>query len=204
MLLVLIIKRIREAKMLDMKKLYVCVIATALCAIGTGSASAAQFTSSATGSFGGHALENQVLTTNAGEVVCTGATSAGPLQNLADTQIHETRTYTGCKAFSVATVHTSPVTLTLTADGTVHVVNPITITPTLFGVSACTITIPAQTWTGIAYSNVGANNIKVTPMVTGIVYISTGGPCGASGSNGTLRGASELNRIGGGTLRFDP
>jgi hypothetical protein len=190
--------------MTKLRQLSALLAASALCAIGAGNASAAEFTFSATGTLEGRALEHQVFTTNGGEVACTGATATAPLNNTVFTEIHSTWTYTNCKAFSIATVHISPATLTLTADGTVHLVNPITITPTIFGVSVCTVTISAQTWTGIAYSNVGATNITVTPTVNGITYITTGGACGVSGSNGTYNGASEWARRGGGTVRFDP
>jgi hypothetical protein len=190
--------------MRTLKKFGVLAVAIfALSAIGVASASAAQFTASATGTAAAKQLENQVFTTNGGEVVCTGLTGTGPIKNTTDVEIHMTINYTGCKAFSIATVHISAATYTFTADGTVHVVNPITITPTIFGVSACTTTVPAQTLTGIGYSNPSSSTVKVTPTVNGITYTTTGGVCGASGSNGTYRGAAEASRVGGGTIQFD-
>ncbi len=73
-----------------------------LCAIGAANASAAQFTASATGSFEGKALSNQVFTTNAGTVTCSTAATTGTIQK------------------PLPPSRTSP---------SVHLLNDITITP---------------------------------------------------------------------------
>ncbi len=189
--------------MRSMKKLGVLVAVFALCAIGAANASAAEFTASETGSLEGKALETNVFTTSGGKVECTGAATSGTIAKTADTKQHVTVKYSGCKAFSIANTHISDATYLFTSDGTVHVENTITITPTIFGFSACTVTVTPQTVGTVDFANSGSNNVKVTPTVTGIKYHSTGGSCGSAGENGTYTGASEVNRSGGGTLRFD-
>jgi len=190
--------------MRSMKKLGVLVAVFALCAIGAANASAAQFTASATGTLSGKALETQTFTTNGGTVNCSTAATSGAVEKTADTQQHVTVTYSGCNAFGFATVHITPATYQFTSNGQVHIKNTISITPTLFGASLCTTTVTPQTVGTVDFANSGASNVKVTPTVTGIAYHSTGGSCGAAGVNGTYKGANEVNRVGGGTLRFDP
>ena len=62
----------------------------------------------------------------------------------------------------------------------------------------CTVTIGPQPVGTVDYANAGTKNLKVTYTLSGIVYTSTGGACGESGTNGTYAGASELERVGGG------
>jgi hypothetical protein len=175
----------------------------AICAVGAATASAAQFTASATGTLVGHALENQVLTTNGGEVVCSKAAAEGAIISTASAEQEVTVNYSGCTAFGFANVDVSPEKYLFTAFGPVHIKNSVTITPTLFGASLCTTTVPPQTVSAVAFANSGLANIKEVPFVTGITYTSTGGACGLAGANGTLKGAIEWTRSGGGTLRFD-
>ncbi len=189
----------------SMKKLSALVAVLALCAIGAANASAAEFTASATGTLTGKALATQVFTTNGGKVECTTAASSGTIAKTADTQQEVNVKYSGCTAFGFATVDISEAEYQFTAAGQVHVQNTIKITPTLFGASICTVTVKPQASLGLVdFANSGASNVKVTPTVAGIIYESTGGACGSSGINGTYVGASEVNRVGGGTLRFDP
>jgi len=82
----------------------------------------------------------------------------------------------------------------------VHLLNTVTIDNTG---AACNVTLKPQTVNRIKYSNSGGKRV-VTPEVTGITYTSTGGLCGSSGTNGTFTGTSELERVGGGSLTFDP
>jgi hypothetical protein len=192
-----------EQNMRSLKKLSVLAIAVfAFSAIGVASASAAQFTASATGEITGKALETQVFTTNGGEVRCNNIDVTGKIEKTASPEQHTTITYTNCTAFGIATVHISPATYLFTANGEVHIKNTIKITVTggIFG--ECTITVAPQTVKSVSYTN-NAGKIKVTPNVTGIVYTSTGGVCGSSGANGTYKGAAETERVGGGTISWD-
>jgi hypothetical protein len=189
-----------------MKKLGILVAVFALSAIGAASASAhAEFTASATGSLAGSAVEPNVFTTSGGTVTCNNAATSGTIAETAATAQHVTVKYSSCTAFGFVNTHISDATYLFTAaTGTnVHVQNQIKITPTTFGFSACTVTVNPQTVGTVDYANSGANNVRVTPTVTGIAYTSTGGICGPSGNNGTYSGASEISRVGGGTLRYD-
>jgi hypothetical protein len=189
--------------MRSLKKFGVLVAAMfAFSAIGVASASAAQFTASATGEITGKALETQVFTTSGGEVRCSSIDVTGKIEKTASPEQHLSITYTGCTAFGFP-VHITVATYLFTANNTVHVNNNIVLTVTggIFG--ECTITVPKQGPLGtVTYTN-NAGKIKVTPNVTGIKYTSTGGICGASGENGTYKGASESERVGGGTISWD-
>jgi hypothetical protein len=176
----------------------------ALSAIGAANASAAEFTASATGNLVGKALENQVFTTNGGTIQCSTAASKGPLTSTAAKDWHLTIFLSGCSAFGFASVDIVELTFTFTSIRRVHLTASLIFTPTLFGTSLCTLTMAPQELGSVEYANSGTSNVKITPNISGIVYTSSGGSCGSSGSNGTFKGASEVSREGGGTVRFDP
>jgi hypothetical protein len=180
-------------------------VALALCAAGDPSASAAHFTFSATGSLEGKAVENQVFTLNGGTVKCATAAGAGVIGSTDFTTLHLRVKYSGCTAFGFSTIDFSEATYQFTAgEGKdVHIKNTMTLTPTLFGASLCTVTVGPQTVGTVDYSNASASTVKVAPAVTGIKYTSSGGSCGTSGENGTYTGASEVSRVGGGSVQYD-
>ncbi|HKO37476.1 MAG TPA: hypothetical protein VJU14_03820 [Solirubrobacterales bacterium] len=175
------------------------VVVFALSATGTANASVDTFTASATGNVFGKALETQTFTVNGGQITCATAETFGPIEKTASTEQHLTVAYRGCTAFSLANVDISPATYLITASGQVHLLNTVTINVTS---ASCSISMGPQTVGSFSFSN-NAGKLKLTPNVTGITYTSTGGTCGASGSNGTFTGKSELERMGGGTLAFD-
>jgi hypothetical protein len=176
------------------------VVVFALSAIGPASALASQFTASATGSLAGKALESQVLTTNGGTVICNNAQTTGTITSIATYEQHVKVDYSLCAIFGFGG-HISPATFLFTSGGAVHLKNTVTITPTFFGSSLCTTTIPPQVMSSVSYSNNG-NNLIVQPNVTGIKYTTEGVFCGASGSNGTYEGRNEINRVGGGSVSY--
>ena len=63
----------------------------------------------------------------------------------------------------------------------------------------CTVTVGPQSVGTVDYSNL-SSRIKITSTATGIKYTSSGGSCGSSGENGTYTGASDLGRVGGGSV----
>jgi hypothetical protein len=189
----------RRIKMFGMLVAVICAIS----ALGAANSSA-EFTASATGELHGRALENQLFTTSAGSVLCSAATTTGTITKTATPEQHVTVHYSGCTAFALPAVHVSTATYLFTTDGTVHIVEPITITvtKTLF-TAHCTITVKAQTVGTVDFETVGSK-VKVTPTVTGIHSVGSGGPCGSTTSNtGTYEGASEIERVGGGFVAFD-
>jgi hypothetical protein len=190
--------------MRSLKKLGVLVIAVlALGAFGAANASA-EFTASALGEIHGNALETQVFETVAGTIECAGATTTGSITALASTEQHVTVHYSNCKAFGLVNVHISTATyLFTTHEGTVHVVEPITITvtKTLF-TAHCTVTVGKQTLSKVDFINNG-NNVIVQPTIGGIHSVGSGGVCGGTNSTGTYTGKSEVSRVGGGTVSVD-
>jgi hypothetical protein len=175
----------------------------AFCVVGAANASAAEFTASSTGTTLGHAVEVQSFTFNGGTLKCSVAAAKGAINSTASTERTVEVNYSGCTAFGIATVDVGKAEYTYTAGGTLEVLNNVSITPTVFGTSACTVTITRQSVNTVAFANVGASNVESTPNVSGITYKSSEGACGAPGSNGTFVGSSEFNREATGTVRFD-
>jgi len=181
------------------KKFGVLLAVFALSAIGAGSASAAQFTASATGNLTGKATATQVFTFNGGQVKCSNAHTTGTIKSVATAEQTVEVKYSACTGFGFIV---APFTAqyNFTANGEVHIENTITIIPQGAG---CTITIAPQPVGKVGYSTSGTKLILI-PNVSGIVYTSTKGLCGSSGGNGTYTGTNEWERIGGGSLTFDP
>ncbi len=181
------------------------LVVAAFSALGVGSASAAEFTASSTGSLSGSLTEDLVLNTGAGEVVCKKAEMTGTIPSTKATDRHVTLVPLGtsCKAFGIATVDPSNMTLNLTSNGQVHFVSPVTITVTGFLIH-CTVTFPAQTRGTVTYTTSGTGTI-VQFMVTGITSTGNGGLCGGHNSTGTLTGSLRVaHTTSGQTLSFDP
>ena len=189
------------------KSTLLIAVVAALSAISVASASAAALTYSATGTLAGKSLTGQTLTTSAGQVKCLGAQTTGSITSTNSSEQHITVNYKSCTALGFVDVDVSPATYLLTASGTAHLQGPITINVTSV---ACHLTVSAQELKPISYVNGTSGEppkhtgrVKVTTNASGVSYTSTGGLCGASGSNGTFTGTSELERLGGGSITFD-
>jgi hypothetical protein len=186
-----------------MKSFSVVAIALfALSAIGVANASASTFTYSAPGELTGHALETQKFVTNGGTIECSEAPSSGLIESTEAIELHVSIEYKQCKAFGFPVDVTAKATFRYTANGKMHFTASLvfTVTGGIFG--ECTITIGEQEVGALTYTN-NSGKLKVTPNVTGIAYTSTGGLCGSSGTNGTYTGASEIERVGGGSISWD-
>jgi hypothetical protein len=192
--------------MRSVKALGVLALAVfALSAISVASASAApKFTSSASGgALTGTQTSNQVFKINGGTTTCTGAASSGTVPASPSTEIHITVHTTGCTAFGFVNTDITDATYTITADGSVHITNTITITPTGAG---CTVTVKPQTVGTIAFDNKvsgGFTGVEETSAVSAITYTSTGGLCGSSGTNGTFTGNSFAHGPTGVSISWD-
>lgn len=185
--------------MRSFKKFGVLAVVFALSAIGAGTASAAQFTASATGELSGRGTLSHTFTTNAGQIKCWPTAIKGAITSTASSEQHVTVNYSGCTAFGFANVHISPATYNLTANGTYHIKNTITMNTTL----GCHVTIHPQTRGSVVYGNLPGGYLSANFYVTGLSYTATGGLCGASGSNGTYDGWTESRRAFGGSLSHD-
>lgn len=186
-----------------LKKLSVLTAAVlALGAIGAGSASAAQFTASATGELGGRALTKQVFTFSGGAVTCTSAVPSGTIESVASEDLHFTIKYGECtfsNGLGTFAAEVSPATFTVTATGTVHLQNTVTIKVASL---QCHLTIKPQSLNLVNFTNT-FGRIKLLFQLANILYTSAG-LCGSEGSNGTLGGEIEIERVGGGSISWDP
>jgi hypothetical protein len=178
------------------------LIAMAVLAIGVISASAAsaapKFTSTGTPTtIHGVQATTNVLTINGGELECESVTFEGTVTGTEAASITVHPTFGGCLAFGrAAEITTTGCNFVLSATGTaeieceagkkiiIHVPSgPCTIEfgPQMLGASS------------VSFTNGGTkgsttSTVTVTANVTGITYTSTGGACGASGTNGTYTG----------------
>lgn len=164
-------------------------------AVGVAAASAANFQVNEPGTMSGSATTVQVLTVSGGQIRCTGAATAGTVEQFASETQKVTVNYSGCTAFGFTGAVVSPAEYMLHANGVVDVLNTITVTVPGAG---CSVMVgPQAGLTTIAYTNSGGK-VKASSSIAGISYATTGGLCGPGGVNGTFTGASELALIGGG------
>jgi hypothetical protein len=177
----------------------------ALSAIGAATASA-EFTSTGEGSITG--TQEGTHTFKAGSTVtCKKVDATGNVVKLASASQEVTVHYSECTVDGFNnTAHVSDATYEFTTaidEFDVHLLNTVTITPTVFGSSACTITVTPQTLNTVDYTNVAGGGVTVNSTVSGISYHSTGGLCGSSGTTGTYTGSVNVNGTAGQTLSVD-
>jgi hypothetical protein len=179
----------------------------AMTAVVASAASAAvEFNSeAATTNLTGTQTEQNVLTVTGGTVKCNVATFAGTQSGTTKSELEVEPKYSGCTAFGQAShIDTNGCKYKMTAAGKVSIScgagGPIVVTvgtPTVF----CTVKVGAHTPANndVDYTNEGAGKtrdilVRATagkiPLTAneGITYTSSGGICGASGSNGAYRG----------------
>ncbi len=183
-------------------------VACALCAVTAQVATATEAYTSGVGAgvrtfAAGDKTTNHVFSSPSGPVVCTTIGFLGESVQTGPTieEITLTPSFSGCTAFGF-TAHvsnnscdflfTAPTTVTAN-EWTIHPAHIVpssgsscnfTVTPTFFGASVCTQTIPNQTAT--SGHIIGKNSAaEVSPMdgtlestITGIHYTGTGGVCG--------------------------
>jgi hypothetical protein len=194
----------RRSDMRSLKLFGALLAVTALIAIGAATASA-EFTYTAPGSITG--TQEGTHTFKAGSTVtCKKVDATGAIEKVFGSSQEVTVHYSECTVDGFNNfAHVSDATYTFTSTGEVdvHLLNTVTITPTVFGSSACTITVTPQTLNTVDYTNVAGGGVTVNPTITGISYHSTGGLCGPSGSVGTYSGSSIVNGTAGQTLSVD-
>jgi len=173
------------------------LLAIAIFVLSTTNASASVFTASATGELTGRGLTTQEFTFNGGTLKCTSAESSGIIESVESSDLHFTTKYGKC-TFAGFTAEVSPATWTVTATGTVHLQNTVTIK---VSVLACHLTINPQSVNLVNFTNL-SGRLQLLFQLAQIVYTSAG-LCGSSGSNGTHVGKHELERVGGGSISWD-
>lgn len=184
--------------MRSLKMFGVLLAVLAFGALGAATASAhtpAKFTATAGASLTGTSTVNQVFTINGGrKVTCTTVDVSGTVaENEAVSQVAKVK-YTNCTAFGFVSVDISEAEYEFTANGTVHILKPITITVTKTALNShCTVSVPAQTVNSVDYKNNTSSpmDIEVIATVGSITYSTTeNGPCPAAGhyTDGTYTG----------------
>jgi len=184
-----------------------CGAALALAAASAAGAQAApKFTTSSTGELTGTQTSSQVLTISAGaseNVTCKKAMMSGESESTEYTAQKFAVEYSECTAntaFGAIGATVSKAEYELAASGVTKVLN--TITFHVGGIANCNITVGPQTPTGsVSYTN-RSGKLEVTSALTGIVSTSTG-LC-PHGSTGTYTGSDLVERVGGGTIAWDP
>lgn len=170
----------------------------AMAAMSVASASASTFTASATGELTGEATSDQEFTTGGGgSVVCTEAATSGNIESTEASSQVVLVEYDGCQAFGFVSATISPAEYELHADGTVDILNTITITVPL---GFCTVTVGPQEVESVSYTSEGGA-IEQHSAVGGIDSTHSGGLC-SSGENGTYTGSNLVERVGGGTIAW--
>lgn len=173
--------------MRSLKKLGVLAVSVfVLSALSAPNATAAYFTWKVAGKIGGQATTPHVLTVNGGRIKCNAAETWGEVVEWNPlTKQHLTTTYRQCTAFGFP-AHLSPGTYLFTPSGEAHLKSTLTIQVTMiFGVT-CHVSVGPQTLKPVSYTSGWTFN------VSNIVYTSSGGVCGPSGSNGTFTGSNEI------------
>jgi hypothetical protein len=183
--------------------LITCAAVFSLAVVGTAGALAATFTYSETGELTGVQTTSQVFTVGgANKVTCKTAHMHGVVASTDFTQQEYTVAYSECSAtffgFPAGTVDISPATYNFTANGEVHVLEPISIKATGLG---CETIIGKQTLKSVTYGNEAGGKLLITSGVTGIASTSPNG-C-PSGTAGTYTGSSIAERVGGGSIAWD-
>jgi hypothetical protein len=181
------------------------VAMVAMTAVAASAASAAEFHSeAATTNLTGAQTEQNVFTVTGGTVKCNVATFSGTQTGATKGEVEVEPEYSGCTAFGQVThIHSNGCKYGLTSEGKASIKcgpSPIEVTvgtPTV----SCTIKVGTHTPKNndVDYTNEGAGKtrdilVRATvgkiPLTAneGITYTSSGGICGASGSNGAYRG----------------
>ena len=180
----------------NMKVWGVALVAVfALSAVAAANASAAVFKASGTGTLSGKALNNQVFNTGIGNVTCTTAASSGTVVAPLEKETQEVAVkYSGCTAFGFVGVEISEAKYLFNANGSVNVVNTITIKVPAAG---CSVTVSPQTGLKtITYVN-SSGKIEEKTNVSGIKSKGSGGVCGGESTTGTYTGNNLIELVGG-------
>jgi hypothetical protein len=166
------------------------IAACSLSAVAVASASASEFTFSKAGTLKGASTTTQALTTADGRLECKDAVS-GSVSGTGSTTLKVTVQYESCAAFGLE-MKFSPAEYEYNANGAVTLLKAVTGKAT-----SCEIVIPAQTLSGMQYSN-AAGKLEATANVTHIASEGKKAACEyAKEAKGTLTGTSLVELVGG-------
>ncbi len=135
-----------------------------------------------------------VFITNGGEVTCKEVKSTEPITSTKTKTVKANVKYTECTAFGFVGAEISEAEYEFSAEGSVKVLNTITIKPKGLG---CEVKVgPQGPLTKITYTE-KSPNVEVNSEVGNIAYTSSGGLCGSSGTNGKYKGPVLVSLEGG-------
>lgn len=159
--------------------------------VASASAEEVVFVGTSMSTISAEATETQVLKTSAGIVECSKLkVTSGTLPEELETEgLSVTIKYEGCTAFGFA-AEISPVEYTFNSNESVEIDKPVTLTA---GFGTCTVHIPAQTVSSVAYgagTKEGHEAITLAPNVTGFTSSGEGTCAYASEKGGTYKGKS--------------
>jgi hypothetical protein len=182
-------------------------LAALACALGAGtvSASASEFESTGGATKGLSVTKNEEFRVYPMTVVCPRANSKGFVASGKSSTFTTEVKFTLCSTFGTLKVAVSPARLEFGAGGTVAVLAPITITPSLL---KCHYEIPAQagfTKSSVFYSDVtsfnakfpeGQQKIQVESALQGMHYTAVGWPCTGPKNPPEVKEGKEIEEEG--------
>lgn len=175
--------------------------------VGTASASASEFEASGSNTKGLSVIRKEEFHVYPMTVTCPSATTKGTVATGKSTTFSDEVKYMLCTTFGSLRVTVSPGHFEYGADGTVAILEPIIITPTLL---RCHYEIPAQagfTKESVFYSDVtsfnnlkkfpaGQQRIQVESALQGMHYKAVGWPCTGPKSPPEIKEGKELEEEG--------
>jgi hypothetical protein len=185
----------------------------AVLAVGAVSASASQaatFGSESSANYlKGEQTTRNVWTTDGGKWECTGARyEGGPVSGKEFSEVALHPMVTGCTMIGLPlSVNANGCTVNLSAASTAAIqcgAAPIEFT---LNPISCKVTMGTQTpgKAEVSYTNVGSGPtayVLLTWHLAGIAYTSSGGFCGASGTDGTLSGTVAIKDYSASNFKF--
>jgi hypothetical protein len=203
-----------ELRMQQFRKLSLSLVALAALAavffVASASASSPRFELSAIGTFSGQQTSDQVFTFTSGSKPATFTCKEAKYQ-LSWTTFEFSEMGPGEFAYSNCSSNTpfgkfnatvSNAQYTLMASGAVKLLNTITLH--IGGIANCNVIVEPQTHAGaVSYTN-KSGKIEPSMAVTGMTYTGVGLCASISGTNGAFGGSSLIERVGGGTISWQP
>jgi hypothetical protein len=183
-------------------------MAVAICAlsVGVASASASEFEATGGATKGLSVTKNEEFRVYPMTIICPRAATKGSVAPGKSSSFRTEVKYTLCTTFGTLKVTVTPAVFEFGADGTVAILAPITITPTLL---KCHYEIPPQagfTKESVFYSDVtsfsnkkfpeGQQKIQVESLLQGMHYTAVGWPCIGPKNPPEVKEGKELEEEG--------
>lgn len=150
-----------------------------------------EFVASKTGSVSSAALSTQTFTLSAGTIECSTATGSAEASERYLTSLTLKVSYGECAAFGSSFVTISEAEVLLSSADEASLLNTMVVNvESLLG--NCTVEFGPQSLAAPTYVN-ASGHIEYELAGEDLEYTSSGGVCGSSGTNATLKGSDELS-----------